>query len=205
MLEKTRAGQVIAADGSEIPNRLGRHSSQADTDSHAGYGDSVGRGNCFVASTQSHVNFGVALTATAVTLTLYNPNGSGKNLVLLEAAATVSGTVASSIVYAVNDVPGQAIPTATTALVVRNAQLGTAGGTVAQVFSVATLPAAPVAVRSMFSWTATNSTGQSPRSFIDKIDGRLILTPNTAVTLQGVGSVGGIIGIMSMVWEEVFV
>src|SRR6266566_2625232 len=114
MLTKGRVGQVTLTDGNDKEERLGRYGGQAEFDSHGAYQDPVSRGACFCASTQSVVNFGVALTASAVTFTLYNPINSGKNLVLLEATASVSGTVAEAIVYAVNDTPGQAIPTTTT-------------------------------------------------------------------------------------------
>lgn len=198
---EARVAQGVAADGALDELRLTRQKGLATADAHGRYFDAVDRGNCFFACLTSPCTWGTALTATAVTYTLYNPSGSGKNLVLLETTATViTQTAAGSVVYAVNDIPGQVIPVTTTALTIRNCKLGGGASSVARAYSAATLPAAPIAVRNFFSVAATAATGLSPVILTDEVAGRIILPPNTAVTLQGITIAGT--GFVSMLWEE---
>lgn len=202
MLSEGRVGQTIVADGATREIRLGRYGGQAVFDSHGRYYDCVSRGNVFTSQVVAAMTWGTALTATAVTYTLHNPPNSGRNLVLLEATATIiTNTTAGSVVYAVNDTPGQAIPATTTAATIRNCLLGAGNASIARVFSIATLPAAPVTVRSFFCVPATAVTALSPTMLIDDLAGKIILTPNTSITLQGITIVGT--GFASMMWEEV--
>lgn len=201
MKVEARVAQGVAADGALDELRLTRQKGLATADAHGRYFDAVDRGNCFFAQLTSACTWGTALTATAVTFTLYNPSGSGRNLVLLETTGTViSQSTAGSVVYAVNDIPGQAIPATTTALTIRNCKLGQGSSSVARAYSAATLPAAPIAVRNFFSVAATAATGLTPVMLTDEVAGRIILTPNTAVTVQGITIVGT--GFLSMMWEE---
>jgi hypothetical protein len=199
-----KAGQAIVQDGGDSDIRLTRYAGAATCDSNARYWDAVTRGNVFVAELQAAATFGTALTATAVTLTLFNPAGSGKNLVLIEGSASlVTITAAGQVVYAVNDTPGQAAPTVTTALAnfPKNALIGGGSSSVASVFTAATLPAAPRAYRVLFSVAATAATGLSPVMLIDPIDGKLTLMPGMMVTLQGITIAGS--GLLGLMWEEV--
>ena len=196
-------GQVGAAgvgDGSSRSFRGGRYGALAMMDCHGRYFDCVDRGNVFCCAMQASAALGTGLTATAVTFTLYNPAGSGKNLVILQTSlAAITVSTAGMVVYAVNDVPGQAAPATTTALTIRNAKLGAGGASVARVFSVATLPAAPVSVR-ILAGIVGAATPLMVASIIDDVAGAIILTENTAVTIQGITS--NINGAAGMFWEE---
>lgn len=177
--------------------RIGQTGALVVQDGHAKYAEQVLRGNVYCAANQAEVTFGTSLTATAVTFTLWNPLGSGKNLILLQTGLTIrTGGTAGHIVYAANVNPAAAIPATNTELTVRNAKLDGAAG-VAKAYSATTLPAAPVAIRTL----ATVITAAGVGSLVDYVDGAIVLGPNTAVTVQGITVVGT--GIISMVWEEV--
>lgn len=200
MLAEGRAGQTTVQDGADRELRLVRTGAVAVADAHGRHYDAVTRGNCFVVSQQAAAALGTALTATAVTLTLYNPAGSGKNLVLLQATLAIPvATTAGFVAYAVNDTPAQAVPATTTATTIRNAQLGSGNASVARAYTAATLPAAPVAVRVLAGIISTTPGGV--HTIVDNVDGGIILTSNTAVTIQGVTT--NATGVISLLWEEV--
>jgi hypothetical protein len=202
MIADGKAGQNIVQDGAESELRLGRYGALAMMSSHARYYDAVVRGNVFVASLQSAVALGTALTATAVTFTLYNPAGSGKNLVIMQTSlAVVVATTAGFVVYAVNGTPGQAVPATVTVLAsgIQNALVGGGSNPTGVVYSAATLPAAPVARRVLGGIISTTPGGV--HTIVDQIDGGIVLTPNMAVTIQGITT--NATGVIGMVWEEV--
>ena len=164
---------------------------------HARYHEAVSRGRVYCACSQAAVTWGTALTGTAVTYTLYNPVGSGVNLSLLQTSISqITGSTAGTLVYAANVNPNAAAPATNTSLTVRNAKLDMGGG-VAQVYSVTTLPAAPVAIRVLGYAITAAGVG----SFTDYVDGAIMVAPNTAITIQGITIVGT--GLVSMAWEEV--
>lgn len=195
-----QVGTTGVGDGSSRSARGGRYGAQAVMQSHASNFDAVDRGNMFMCSMQAAAALGTGLTATAVTFTLHNPSGSGKNLVIVQTTlAVVVGTTAGFVVYAVNDTPAQAAPATTTALTIRNCNLGAGSASVARVFSVATLPAAPVATRVLAGIISTTPGGV--HSIVDMVNGGIILPENTSVTIQGITT--NATGVISMMWEEV--
>lgn len=204
MIIEARAGQGNVADGSQIPLRVGRTTSLAVMDAHSRYYDAVSRGNCFVAATSTApVALGTALTATAVTLTLHNPPASNRLAVLMHTQLAIASNISSSgiIVYAVNNTPGQAIPSSVTQITPQNLLLAAGTNPTMRAYSAATLPATPTATRILWSNTAfTNLAGQS--MILDNIDGAIVLTPNTSVTIQAVAGTAPL-GTISMAWEEV--
>jgi hypothetical protein len=198
-LQFTVGPTVPQSDGAVITSpRIDRFGSSRFALYAADYEEMASRGEVMYAANQSVVTWGTALTATAVTFTLYNPLGSPVDLVLLNVGLTiVTSSTAGSIVLAANVNNAAAVPATNTALTVRNAKLdGSAGFGIA--YSVTTLPAAPVAIRTLAFGpvTATASTGQ----INDDVKGSIILGPNTAVTVQGITIVGT--GLVSMCWRE---
>jgi hypothetical protein len=207
-------GPAKRADGlGEGPTRVGITSEAIVGDAHGRYYEAVSRGVVFGASMQAGASLGTALTATAVTLTLYNPIGSKVNLAILEVAlvlttmlAAPGAPAASTAVYvlAANLNSLAAAPSAVTAATVRNELLGGVAG-VGLAYTAATLPAAPVIIRPLFgvsySEITAASIAQLATQFIDPTDAKVILAPNTAITLQAVGAATS--GIVSMMWEEV--
>lgn len=207
-------GPAKRTDGmTDGPVRIGSQGCAIVDDAHAKYFEAVSRGRVFHASMQAGAALGTALTTGAVTLTLYNPLASGVQLVLMEVALTVTtmlaapgapGASTAAYVLAGNVNPLAAAPSATTAATVRNCYLGSAAG-VGLAYTAATLPATPIVIRPLFGVSYSEITAASitqfATQFIDPTDGKIILAPNTAVTLQAIGAATS--GIASMIWEEV--
>jgi hypothetical protein len=202
-------GQVISggslAAGAQATFAPAWDRSMATTPAHGRYALAAKQGNVYTASMQAGASLGTALTATAVTLTLYNPLGSNVLLSLLEVTigvTTVSGGAGTSIyVLAGNTTATAAPPATTTAGVVRNCKLGgTAAGT-GLVYTAATLPAAPVILRTCGSAYWGTAVGYNAITLIDDVGGSILLGPNTAVTLQGIGQATS--GVVSFTWEEI--
>ncbi len=189
-----------AADGALVDRliRTGRTGEIIIGYGVAEYEEAASRGELMCASGQAEVTFGTALTLTAVTFTLYNPVGSPVDLVLMNVGVTVrTATTAGHIVLAANVNNSAAIPSTNTALTVRNCRLdGSSGYGVA--YSITTLPAAPVIVRTIAYVQSTTPLNTGIIS--DDVKGAVILGPNTAVTVQGLTIVGT--GIISMMWRE---
>ena len=202
-------GQTFINDGAQRTLRLGRTGEQAVQMAHGGYYEPVSRGKVYHASMQAGASLGTALTATAVTLTLYNPATSGVNLSLMRVRVGVTtfiaagaGPLTTAYVLAANTNVLAAAPTATTSATIRNSLLGGAAG-VGLAYTAATLPAAPVVVRSIGSLYLIGATLQTSMAYNidDWIDGEIVVAPNTAITLQAIGSATS--GIVSMSWEEI--
>lgn len=210
MLSELRAGPIQALDGSVNPARAAKTGEITVSDAHGRYHEAVSRGRCFHASMQAGASLGTALTGTAVTLTLYNPTSSGILVSLLETTVAITTDLAAAaattavFALAVNVNPIAAAPATNTAATIRNCLLGGAAGQ-ALAYTATTLPAAPVVARviGMSSMTQASAAGvaKSVGMIVDCTDGKLILAPNTAVTLQSIGT--AISGIVSMMWEEV--
>ena len=211
-LGDTRVGSQDVADGAIVPLRSGRY---GDLFTNSGMGRFYAlakQGKLFCASMQAAANFGTALTATAVTITLYNPSSSGVDLVLLAtdfqmgSVGQTTTTNAPIVVYAANLDTSAAAPATNTAITVRNAFLGGSAGT-GVVYSATTLPSAPIIVR-VHPWAHVCQTGgtvvqSSQANGYDNVDGAIVLRPNTAVTLQGIATTTQIAGIASMLWAEI--
>lgn len=175
-------------------------------DRHARLYTPARRGNLYNSSMQAGASLGTALTATAVTLTLYNPSGSPVNLALVGVGVSLttglSAAGAASIVLAANVDQSAAIPVTNTAGTVRNNLLGASAG-YGKTYTVTTLPAAPVVVKTIANFRVIGATPVSEygAAFWDNVDGAIILQPNTAVTVQNIGT--AVSGIVSLFWEEV--
>jgi hypothetical protein len=208
-LDGAKVGFTPSADGTTHDKlRLGKTLEQISGQAHGLYYEPVSRGTVYHASMQAGAALGTALTATAVTLTLYNPLNSGVNLVLLEVGVNITTYLAAAgtSVYALagNVLTTAAAPATTTAATVRSCLLGgSAGRGVA--YTAATLPSVPVVLKTVGSLHLVGGTPVSESSFslIDYTDGKIVLQPNTAVTLQGIGTASS--GIVHMIWEEVAV
>ena len=133
----------------------------------------------------------VTVVGAAMTgLILSNPTGSGKYLAFMTAGYSTTTALASIISIGISISPVQPTAPATTTVgsaVIRNAT-GGAAGSVADTYDVATLGAAPVAVR----WFAgqdwiTGGNGQHPYSWETRIDGEIGLMPGASAAFCGLG------------------
>lgn len=160
-----------------------------------------GARNIFVASNQAGQATSTALSTTQTGITLSNPFGSGKTLVLLQfrAAFTTAPAAIATLVLTANVNPNAAAVVHTTPLVVRPANLGVTKGATGLVDSAATLPAAPVVVRGLGGPVATGSVSQM--QIVDDINGSLCVAPGCAVSVNSLTT--AISGVFSLVWEEI--
>jgi hypothetical protein len=204
MLLQGNQGQTGKAIGQNLVVGLGEFSEVLVSELMARYYENVVRGLVFNACNQA----GVALTNLAATATgfiLTNPAASGKNLVLLEilfAQTSVAAAAANAaVLLAANINPVAAAVVHTTPLVINNALLGSGQASVAKVDASATLPAAPVAIRTIWqpSVSATATTGV-PGLVKDEVAGIIVVAPGCAISMTALSALSGI---TSMSWAEV--
>lgn len=208
MILEGQQGLAQIGDGVTAPLRLGKFREMITGMMAGQYFELARQGRLFMASMQAGASLGTALTATAVTFTLYNPPGSGVYVSLLQCGVTITteATVAvgakAVLVYAANVNPAAAVPASVTELVVRPGLLGGPSSNMARAYSAATLPAIPVVVRTHpTAFNNQTAVGDSPLSQMDHVNGSICLMPNAAVTIQGIATASS--GIISMVWGEI--
>jgi hypothetical protein len=207
MISEGMAGPAQVPDGASRQMRLERTGGLIVSQGHAPNAEAVARGNVMIASNAvAGVAPGTALSTTPP-MAVWNPLGSGKNLVILKTAiGYVSGTLgAGSIVYA--QVPNQTTPPSTgTELVPVNALIGTVKG-VGRAFTGSTLWATPTIIRPAYIMgAALASTALGPAVVNDLIDGAIIIPPGNAFVVQGVTAAGSTPLVMiGVTWEEVLV
>jgi hypothetical protein len=187
MLLQGNQGQTGKQTGQNITVGVGEFSEALVTELQPRYLEQAYRGNIFFAALQAAVAV-TNLSATATGLILSNPAGSGKNLWLLDLGvqqAVAAAAAIDSLVLAANVNPIAAATVHTTPLTVRAALLGSASTAVGLADSAATLPAAPVVIRSLYapsiSATATTSV---PPYVKDEIAGLIGLAPGTTISLS---------------------
>lgn len=162
---------------------------------------SDGAREIYVASTQAGVATSTGLSTTQTGLTLTNPAGSGKCLVLLQfrGAVTTATAGAAGLVLAANVNPIAAAVVHTTPLTVRPANLGVTKSGVGLADSAVTLPAAPVVVRAYQLAVAASSI--TPGPIVDDFDGSMSIAPGCAVSISSLTT--AVTGVWSIIWEEV--
>jgi hypothetical protein len=192
---ESEVGPRFLADGVRTTKfRGGRTGEMVVGQAHAPHYEGNSRNRVFGACLGAVATFGTSLTATGVTYHLCNPIGSGWDLVVLHCGVTIltAGT-GGHLVYAYNS-PHSTAVTAGTALSVFN-RMGGSGVGLAK--SATTLPAVPVALRTL----AGAITAAGTNNISDYIDGGIIVSPGASLSVQGITIVGT--GLISMLWEEV--
>lgn len=198
--------------GSTIGARL-RQGALADlivTELHGKYYETNVRGNLFWATMTAGVIFPAPAAVANNPITLANPAGSGKNLILVSfdmVITTIPGTPLTGLygLY-VNNSPAAAAVTGT-AIAIQQGLIGGAAASVAKAFSTATIPAAP----NLLLPFAQKVTGQVaaavgidglPGYHVD-FDGRVILAPGTSITpQQTVADTTNATVLCAFAWEE---
>lgn len=168
--------------------------------------EAVMRGRCFCVASQAGVTSQAGLSATTPVLTLYNPAGSGTNLILWHAAAQfeVAFVAAASVWLAAGTNTVAAAVTGTLTAAHRNLKLGLSQSPVARTFTVATLPAAPVAIDLLgVGLTGAITTAAALAPLAKWYNGSVILTPGTNLTIQTSTASGASGMLCSFIWEEV--
>lgn len=201
-----KVGPQVAADAAYTTIRTGRAGEVVVQDAHARHYEAVKRGNVFHAGTGAAGTAPGTVLSTTAAFTVYNPAGSGKDLVILSAQmGYLSGTIgAGLVVYAANNNPIAAAVAPGTALIPMNALLGGAAG-VGKAFTAATVPATPTILRPAWSLTAIlASTAVGIYQCVDNVDGAIVVAPGCAISLEGIAAAGSTpLVLFGMTWEEV--
>jgi hypothetical protein len=204
MLSEVVAGLFRRADGVQGPVRGGNSGEISVGNVHSDFFEAMLRGNLYCAANQA----GSAITnliSAATGFILYNPVGSGIIGVLNEIGFIQTSAAAAAnnagLQLGANVNPALGAPSSTTALTVRNCQLGNLRTGALQAFSIATIGAVPVAVRNIWqpSVSATATLG-IPGMIRDKVNGQIGILPGCCVSLSTLSALSGA---ADMVWEEV--
>jgi hypothetical protein len=152
----------------------------------------------------------LAAVGTGVTgLTLFNPTGSGKNLILVDIGVGLTpvtlATVGITVVLA--GVAQAATPTGLSSLTPATNLVGAGFLPVAKTYSAATLSTAPTIMRVVGNWSSTALTtsggATSVPAFIkDEVAGAVVVAPGAAICLAGIGTVADATVAASMTWIE---
>lgn len=160
------------------------------------------KGQVFVAANVAAKSV-IAVTTSMTGVILYNPAGSNKKLIVVDA-----GWVWTTAPAAVHNIglalaaPNPTVPATLTAIgsgVMSADGLGNKG--VGLAYDAAALPVAPVIVRWSFGATYGSGVGESPAMLVDHVDGAIILAPGVVLTFAAVTTTA--VGMGSLTWIEV--
>jgi hypothetical protein len=168
--------------------------------------EAVLRGSCYGVASQAGVTSQAGLSATTPVLTLYNPAGSGKNAVIWYAAArmAVANAAAAAVWLAANTNVAAAAATGTLTTTHRNMLLGSANNPGVIPLLAATLPAAPVGVMLLgMGLTGAITVETVGKEIGGWIDGAVVMSPGTCISIQTSTASGGSGLWCSYIWEEV--
>lgn len=184
-------GPTLNSDGAIQEIRLGRGGEVVMSELHGKYYLQAFRGNLFHATMSAGVIFPAPAATVANPMTLYNPVGSGRNLVLTSfdmVVTVIPGTPLTGLygLY-VNSNTGAAAVTGT-ALASQSAVIGSSAAAVARPLTTTTLPVAPTllwpfAMKVTGEVVTANPSPALPSFHID-FDGQVILAPGTSITPQ---------------------
>jgi hypothetical protein len=160
------------------------------------------QGKVFTAANVSAKSI-VAVSTTATGLMVYNPNGSGVNLVLIDMGWAFTTAPAAVVQVGVALMPtNPAVPTSLTVAGSPAADAGGRGQVGAGVaWDAATLPVAPVARRWSLSADFESAVGSPLVSCNDRIDGSLIVVPGALAIICALTTTG--VGVGSLTWAEI--
>lgn len=198
---ETSVGERFLSVGTQAPLRSGKNGQLITADAHGKYYETALNRRLFQ-------SYGAPQTLTAVNTTytghlLWNPVGSGVNLVLYEIDIIVSVTSASMTGIALASAAQTTTPTSTTA-VERQGNLFQGGATGAVLaYKAATLTAAGTAYRALMHNTAAIATTGVDRINID-LGGSVIVPPGywTALAALGAASAASAVG-SSIIYAEI--
>jgi hypothetical protein len=200
-----RVGPVTQADGTYGQPRSDKTGAGVVTQAHGKYYEAAHRGVLFSACEQgTGIAPGTALGTTAL-LSLYNPTGSGKRLVIKKVAVGyISGTLGAGTLYhCVNSTTTQTAPSGGTLLTTQPSDVGNAPASVgvARVNSTVVQPLAyrPLAIIG----AATAALTAFPAVCFEDVDGEIVIEPGCSYQLQAVAAAGTSPKVSpSVTWEE---
>lgn len=167
----------------------------------AKYEESVLGGTVFIGANLggTPVTTQAGLSATTPALTLYNPVGSGVDLVLMTVTVDITSSPAAAtglmLAYnALNATP----PASTTDATMTSAIIGRTASPNGRCYRISTLAAAPIAFR--FIGGTTGASAISGFRIVDNIDGEIIIPEGVAISIQATTAVAIL---ASFTWKEI--
>lgn len=198
--------QTPSGDNAVIVGRAAQDGTFVSQDGHSRYQEASLRGNSYTCAnlggTAVTTQAGLSLTTPA--LMLYNPVGSGINMVVNTWTVNVTTGVAVPVQFMLAITSNTIVaPTLTTAATITKNVIGQAGNPNGGCYRVSTLPVAPVAVRYIGTVSGLASVvGTSANQVLlkDDIGGELVLAPGASLSLQTSAAASVV---ASASWEEV--
>lgn len=194
-----QVGPQISADGSNPNVRLGRGAELVVQALHGRYYEQSFRGNIYTAANQAAQAVSVALNTTYTGLCLYNPVGSGKNLVPLKLKYGLS--VAPAGIATIGVIAGFAatggVTAQTAALTRQSSIIGNLSTGVGIPLSAATIVTPTWLFQLVDGFTAGALPAPSP---VVDLEGLFVIAPGGFIAIGALTAVTGLGGIS---WEEV--
>lgn len=202
MENQFKVGPAVLADGAEYPGRMDKSGGQIISQGYGRYQEAVLRGNVYGACNDA-AKAVTAAHATCTGFVLYNPAGSGKQLVILNIKVALASSPAAqaAVVLGADINPVAAAPSSTTAITVYNCLVGTGGNPAGKAYSIATLPLAQICIRALASGVTATGAVNFPPMVDDDVAGGVIVTPGCLVSLVAITTAISVVA--SMMWEEI--
>jgi hypothetical protein len=196
-------GVRTVADGSAATPRTDRTSGPL-ANIHGDLFEAAYRSGLFSVANQAGVTSQAGLSATTPVLTLANPPGSGKLLLVHEVRATfLVAFAAAAAVWVATGFHASTLVTGTLTVTHRNLKLG-GGDPSGRPFLAATLPAAPVGIDLLGSGlTGAITTTPVVQAMVKDYKGGLILTPGANLSVQTSTASGASSSLFAYTWEEI--
>lgn len=203
-----QVGPQVAGDGTKPTVRLSRDSSVVTVDGHAKYQEAVLRGNVYSVS----VSGGAATAFTGGAagtplLSIYNPVGSGKNIVILNAsvasrvAASAAGTVGFIIWGGVSAANTGTLTTATNMYTLAKSGSVTLASSNAATTSTTAISAnGPLLSIGSYYWATAAGAILSP--LVADVAGMIVVAPGNLIALGGTAALTSATYDATLIWEE---
>jgi hypothetical protein len=212
MFPPVRVGQGAAADGSLTQPRAGRSLEQIVADGHARYQEPTYRQNMFsmtLTATTTGIaagNIVGAAAAAATNFALFNPVGSGKNLVIVKfGMGVISGTPGAGPMFHgyIGNVP-TAVFTGVPLNNFVNGPASVAKGYATAAGTTLTAGLAPVTLRiADFASSGTAAASPGELKAIEYVDGDIVIPPGAGWLPLWSGAGTSLLNGYSVTWEEI--
>ena len=205
----TGPGSAKTADGAIVTARIGNQLDTIVSELHAPYYEQTYRGNVYTLSvvTAAAITAYVGAAAGTPMLAVWNPAGSGKNIVVLQAnvanavAASAAGTAAFGLYYGVTAAITQATITYPTHALTQLATNSVAFG-FRNVALTASTAATNVLPMGSYYWATAAGAIQTPNAAVEP-KGSILIPPGSYVALGGSSALTSATWIGSLSWEEI--
>jgi hypothetical protein len=157
------------------------------------------QGKTYEATTAAAVTIPATFASTSPTFTLYNPVDSGVVAVLWRVVVVPSAIIAAATAMGLVFSPTPAAPSSVTAITVRPTLIGGGPSGKVAAYSAATT-VAPVLVRAVPISGGASAASVDPTPVDVELNGDMGLAPGYSISLAALTAV---VGLVTMIWEEV--